>query len=192
MIEATRTCYGYSMTWEWVGGRAATMVPYPRLARFNYLQRPKTPLVCILRRNQGGGGVVKQPTLNTRCAWAGGTCANLIFSRIISFMLFTVLRSGMYFFRRISHIVDSWFWRIVDRICWACAIFRWTPNLQVCTDGQTDRQTDGRINPGWAGLPIRFLQVHVLEQKCHEEVPQEFWHLRSFWEVTVNSPKFTL
>ena len=41
------------------------MVPYPRLARFNYLQRPKTPLVCILRRNQGGGGVVKQPTLNS-------------------------------------------------------------------------------------------------------------------------------
>lgn len=40
------------------------MVPYPRLAQFNYLQRPKTPLVCILRRNQGGGGVVKQPTLN--------------------------------------------------------------------------------------------------------------------------------
>jgi len=40
------------------------MVPYPRLARFNYLQRPKTPLVCILRRNQGGGGVVKQPALN--------------------------------------------------------------------------------------------------------------------------------
>ena len=40
------------------------MVPYPRLAQFNYLQRPKTPLVCILRRNQGGGGVVKQPSLN--------------------------------------------------------------------------------------------------------------------------------
>lgn len=43
------------------------MVPYPRLAQFNYLQRPKTPLVCILRRNQGGGGVVKQPTLNMYC-----------------------------------------------------------------------------------------------------------------------------
>ena len=41
------------------------MVSYPRLARFNYLQRPKNPLVCILRRNQGGGGVVKQPTLNS-------------------------------------------------------------------------------------------------------------------------------
>jgi hypothetical protein len=41
------------------------MVPYPRLARFNYLQIPTNPLVCILRRNQGGGGVVKQPTLNS-------------------------------------------------------------------------------------------------------------------------------
>jgi len=55
------------------------MVPYPRLARFNYLQRPKTPLVCILRRNQGGGGVVKQPALNmyrTKSknlnSWGGG------------------------------------------------------------------------------------------------------------------------
>jgi hypothetical protein len=26
------------------------------------------------------------------------------------------------------HIVDSWFWRKFDRICWACAIFRWIPN----------------------------------------------------------------
>ena len=69
----------------------------------------------------------------------------------ISCYLLCYARVCMYFFRRISHIVDSWFWRIIDRICWACAIFRWTPNLQVCTDGQTDRQTDGRINPGWAG-----------------------------------------
>ena len=42
-------------------------------------------------------------TINTSCAWAGGTCVNtLIFSRIISFMLFTVLLSHLYFFRRIS------------------------------------------------------------------------------------------
>jgi len=41
--------------------------------------------------------------------------------------------------------VDSWFWRIIDPICWACAIFRWIPNLQACTDGW--------INPGWAGQP---------------------------------------
>ena len=55
--------------------------------------------------------------------------------------------------------VDSWFWRIIDRICWACAIFRSIPNMQACTDrqtdGRTDRRTDGRthgqINPGWVG-----------------------------------------
>jgi hypothetical protein len=41
------------------------MVPYPRLARCNYIQMPKIPLVCILRRNQRGGGVVKLPTLNS-------------------------------------------------------------------------------------------------------------------------------
>ncbi len=40
--------------------------PVPqRLARCNYLQMPKIPLVCILRRNQRGGGVVKLPTLNS-------------------------------------------------------------------------------------------------------------------------------
>jgi len=65
MIEATRTCYGCSMTWVWVGGRAATMVLYPGLAWCNHLQRPKMPLVWIPRRNLPGGGVVKLPTLNS-------------------------------------------------------------------------------------------------------------------------------
>ncbi len=32
------------------------------------------------------------------------------------------------------HIVDSWFWRIIDQTYWACGIFRWLPNLQVCRD----------------------------------------------------------
>ena len=36
--------------------------------------------------------------INTRCAWAGGTRITRIFARIISFMLFTVLLSNMYFF----------------------------------------------------------------------------------------------
>jgi len=73
----------------------------------------------------------------------------------------------MYFisknFRFTIH-VDSWFWRIIDRVCWACAISRSIPNLQARTDGptdrwtdrqmggQTDRRTDRQINPGWAGL----------------------------------------
>ena len=30
----------------------------------------------------------------------------------------------------------------IDRNYWACAIFRSIPNLQACTDGRTDRQTD--------------------------------------------------
>jgi len=40
------------------------MVRYPGLAGFNYLQSGNYLLVCILRRNPGGGGVVKLPTLN--------------------------------------------------------------------------------------------------------------------------------
>ena len=60
-------------------------------------------------------------------------------------------------FSKKIHIVDSWFWRIIDRICWACAIFRWPPNLQACTDRRTDRH----INPGWAGtLAARGLEEH--------------------------------
>ncbi len=62
----------------------------------------------------------------------------LIFSKIISFMSFTC-----------EFIL---FWRIVDRICWAYAIFRWTPNLQACTDRRTDRQTDELIRVGLGNL----------------------------------------
>jgi len=55
--------------------------------------------------------------------------------------------------------VDSWFWRIIDRICCACAIFRSIPNLQA--------RTDRRINLGWAGeptVPPGTLAVHWLEE----------------------------
>jgi len=49
--------------------------------------------------------------------------------------------------------VDSWFWRIIDQICWACVIFRSILNLQACTD----RWTDKLIRVGLGNL--RFLQV---------------------------------
>jgi hypothetical protein len=90
-------------------------------------------------------------TQNTRCAWAGGTCANYPnffenhqFHVIYCFTLAYVLFSKN--FRFTIHVVDSWFWRMIDRICWACAIFRWIPNLQVCTDRRTDGWTDGRTD----------------------------------------------
>jgi hypothetical protein len=47
--------------------------------------------------------------------------------------------------------------RIIDQICWACAIFRWIPNLQA----RTDRLTDWQINLGWLGNKLRFLQVNL-------------------------------
>jgi len=53
--------------------------------------------------------------------------------------------------------VDSWFWRIIDQICWACAIFCSIPNLQARTDGRMDRQMDELIRVGLGNL--RFLQV---------------------------------
>jgi hypothetical protein len=43
--------------------------------------------------------------------------------------------------------VDSWFWRIIDQICWACAIF--CSNLicrHVQTDGRTVSQGDRKQN----------------------------------------------
>jgi hypothetical protein len=74
----------------------------------------------------------------------------LIFSRIsVSCFIYCVTLAYVLFSKNFwftIHIVDSWFWRIIDRICWAYAIFRWTPNLQVCTDRQTDRQTDGQTD----------------------------------------------
>ena len=74
---------------------------------------------------------------------------SLIFVIIVSFMLFTLLALVyvLYFEEFLIHNhVDSWFWRIIDRICWVCAIFSSIPNLQACTDRQTDRQMDGRTN----------------------------------------------
>jgi hypothetical protein len=45
---------------------------------------------------------------------------------------------------------NFWFtihvWRIIDWICWACAIFCSIPYLQACTDRQTDRRTDGQTD----------------------------------------------
>ncbi len=94
---------------------------------------------------------VKFINTKTRCELAGGTCElSWFFSRIINFMLFTVLLSLMYFFRRNS---DSRF-TIIDRICWACAIFRSIPNLQAHTDGQTDGQTDELIQVGLCNLSL--------------------------------------
>ena len=46
---------------------------------------------------------------------------------------------------------SGWF----DQICWACAIFRWIPNLQASTDSRTDKLI-------WVGLgTLRFLQVNI-------------------------------
>ena len=77
---------------------------------------------------------------------AGGTCANYPdffenhkFHVIYCVTLAYVLFSKNFWFT--IHVVDSWFWKIIDRICWAYAIFRWTPNLQACTDRRTDRRT---------------------------------------------------
>jgi hypothetical protein len=91
----------------------------------------------------------------TRCAWAGGTCANYpdFFEYHQFHIMYCVTLTDVLFSKNFWFTihVNSWFWRIIDRICWACAIFCSIPNLQACTDGRTDRQTDWRINPGWAG-----------------------------------------
>ena len=82
-----------------------------------------------------------------RCTWAEGTCASfpdfcdnrqfhVIILCYLSFMYFI---SKNFWFT--IHVV-SWFWRIIDQICGACAIFCPIPNLQAHTGGQTD----GRIN----------------------------------------------
>ncbi len=47
----------------------------------------------------------------------------------------------------------------IERICWACAIFRSIHNLQARTDGRMDRQTDELIRVGLGNL--RFLQVNT-------------------------------
>ena len=84
----------------------------------------------------------------------------LIFAIIVSFMLFTVcLLLLMYFFSKnfwFTIHMDSWFWRIIYRICWACAIFRAIPNLQARTDGRTDgRTTDELIRVGLGPPRVR-------------------------------------
>ena len=69
--------------------------------------------------------------------------------------------------------VDSWFWRIIDRICWVCAIFCSIPNLQA--------RTDKWINLGWAGeptLPPGTLAAHGLEE--HVQVSLIFAIIISF------------
>jgi hypothetical protein len=65
--------------------------------------------------------------------------------------------------------VDSWFWRIIDRICWACAIFCSIPNL-ICRHVQTDRWTD-RITRGSSRLnPIYYYSL-----LCIYVVPILLW-----------------
>jgi hypothetical protein len=64
MIEVARTFRGCNTTCVEVGSRRPPWFRYLGLAQFNYLHGQKMPLVCILRRNPPGGGVVKQPPLN--------------------------------------------------------------------------------------------------------------------------------
>ena len=66
-------------------------------------------------------------------------CVNCQFFVIYCVYFANVLFSKNFWF---TIHVDSWFWRIIDWICWACATFRWIPNLEACTDRQTDGPTD--------------------------------------------------
>ncbi len=95
---------------------------------------------------------------------------SLIFAITVSLLLFTCLLLLMYFISKnfwFTIHVDSWFWRIIDRICWACAIFGSIPNLQACTDRQRDRRTDRRTDGRTDELirvelgNQRFLQVNT-------------------------------
>jgi hypothetical protein len=70
---------------------------------------------------------------------------SLIFEIIVSFMLFTVFPLVYVLYFKEFLIQDSRGFVIlkkIDRICWACAIFRSIPNLQARMDGRTDRRTD--------------------------------------------------
>ena len=99
----------------------------------------------------------------TRCTWAGGTCMCelpwFFWESSVSCYLLCYSRICTFFKEFLIHNSRRRYmiWRITDRICWACAIFRWIPNLQVCTDGRTDRQTDELSGLGW--VTYRFLQV---------------------------------
>ena len=81
--------------------------------------------------------------LQLRVGWSNLVRVSLIFASVSCYSLCFLLL--MYFISKnfwFTIHVDSWFWRIIDQICWACAIFHSIPNLQACTDGQTDRWTD--------------------------------------------------
>ena len=99
--------------------------------------------------------------INTCCARAGGTCVNnpdffenhqfhVIYCVTLAYVLFwgefLILNSRGFLILR----------RIIDWICWACAIFWSIPNLQVCSDGQTDELIRVEL-----GNLLRFLQVKV-------------------------------
>ena len=58
--------------------------------------------------------------------------------------------------------MDSWLWRKFDRICWACAIFRWIPNLQACTDGRIN------LGGGWVTYSSSRLILLYCGECCGE------------------------
>ena len=95
----------------------------------------------------------------TRCTWAGVTCVNYpdFFEnhQFYCVSLAHVLFSKNFWFT--IHVVDSWFWRIIDQIYLACAIFCWIPNLRVCTDRQTDGRTDELIRVVFGSSRLTFL-----------------------------------
>jgi hypothetical protein len=100
--------------------------------------------------------------------------------------------------------VDSWFWRIIDRICWACAIFRSIPNLQACTDrytdgrmDRTDGRTDGRMDGRTDGRTDELIRVELGNQRflqVNTGITRWFMSSKklSSLQITLNSVEITI